>query len=81
MGFVEFMASATGRAVRIFVGVVLVGIGLALLASDTLVVGALLIAFGSVFVAVGVFDVCLIAPLFGQPISGSEIRAHLHSHA
>ncbi len=81
MGFVEFMSSTAGRAVRIFVGVVLVGIGLALLASDTLVVGALLIAFGSVFVAVGVFDVCLVAPLFGQPISGSEIRAHLHSHA
>lgn len=81
MGFVAFMSSAYGRAVRIFAGVLLVGVGLALLASNTLVLGALLIAFGVVFVAVGVFDVCLLAPLFGQPMSGSKVRAHLHSHA
>jgi len=28
-----------------------------------------------VFVAVGVFDVCLLAPLFGQPLSGKEVRS------
>lgn len=81
MGFIGFMSSAAGRATRIFAGLVLVGVGLALLASNSLTLGALLIAFGSVFVAVGIFDVCLLAPLFGQPISGSEVRAHLRSHA
>lgn len=81
MGFVAFMSSAAGRVTRMFAGLILIGVGLALLASNTLVLGALLIAFGSVFVAVGIFDVCLLAPLFGEPITGAEVRAHLHSHA
>jgi hypothetical protein len=32
---------------------------------------------GVVFIAVGVFDVCLLAPMFRQPLSGKAVRARL----
>jgi hypothetical protein len=69
MGFTRFMASATGRALRALVGVALLIIGFAF--------GGAWIALsvvGLLFVAVGVFDVCLLAPLFGRPISGKANR-------
>ena len=69
MGFARFMASPAGRALRAVVGVVLIVVGFSL--------GGWWIALGIVgllFVAVGVFDVCLLAPLFGQPLSGKAVR-------
>jgi len=72
MGFVGFMSSSSGRSLRGIVGFVLFGVGVAL-------GGAwwILAAVGLVFIAVGVFDVCLLAPLFGQPLSGKAVRAKL----
>ncbi len=70
MGFAKFMASGAGRALRALVGVVLIVVG-AVLGGAWWALGAL----GLVFVAVGVFDVCLLAPLFGQPLSGKEVRS------
>lgn len=72
MGFVGFMSSTAGRWLRGIVGVMLFGVGIAL-------GGAwfILAAVGVVFVAVGVFDICLLAPLFRQPLSGKAVRARL----
>jgi hypothetical protein len=70
--FVSFMASSNGRILRIVAGIALILVGL-------LVVGGL----GGIIVAVvglvpllaGVFDFCIFAPLFGNPLNGQQIRA------
>ena len=72
MGFVAFMSSMAGRVTRAVAGVALVVVG-AVLGGGWLV----LAVFGLVFIAVGVFDVCLLAPLFKQPLSGKAVRAGL----
>jgi hypothetical protein len=70
---VNFLASKAGRTTRIVVGIVLAVIGF--VAVDNLVLGAILIVIGLVFIAAGTFDFCLLAPLFGLPFSGPKIRA------
>lgn len=72
MGFVAFMSSMAGRITRAVAGVALVVVG-AVLGGGWLV----LAVAGLVFIAVGVFDVCLLAPLFKQPLSGKAVRAKL----
>jgi nicotinamide mononucleotide (NMN) deamidase PncC len=69
MGFAKFMASGAGRALRAVAGIALIVVG-AVLGGGWWALSAV----GLVFVAVGVFDVCLLAPLFGQPLSGKEVR-------
>ncbi len=72
MGFVAFMSSMAGRVTRAVAGVALVVVG-AVLGGGWLVLALV----GLVFIAVGVFDVCLLAPLFKQPLSGKAVRAKL----
>ncbi|WP_084126475.1 YgaP-like transmembrane domain [Demequina sp. NBRC 110054] len=67
---VTFMSSTAGRWTRAIVGVALIGTG-AILGGA----GWALAAVGVVFVAVGAGDVCLLAPLFGKPLKGREVRA------
>jgi hypothetical protein len=69
MGFAQFMASSLGRGVRIAAGLVFLAWGLFLGG------GILPILLGVVFVAVGALDVCLLAPLFGAPLKGADVRA------
>jgi len=69
--FISFMASRNGRIVRIVVGAILVvwgffGIGGA--------GGAILGIVGLVPLLAGIFDYCVFAPLFGNPIKGADIR-------
>lgn len=68
---VNFLASTTGRLVRGLVGVVLLVLAFVVGGTWAWVLGVL----GAVFVAVGVFDVCLLAPLFGKPLRGRDLRA------
>ncbi len=70
--FFGFMASMAGRAARVVVGLLLVGLGLGLVGG---VGGWVMFAVGVVLVLVGAFDVCLFAPLFGKPFTGSRLRA------
>jgi len=70
--FVSFMASTTGRIVRIALGIVLVGWGWFWLGG---IVGTLVAVVGLIPLLAGVFDVCVFAPLFGNPFSGPRIRA------
>ena len=72
MGFVAFMSSTAGRATRVIAGVALIVVG-AIVGGGWLALAVV----GVVFVAVGVFDVCLLAPLFKQPLSGKAVRAKL----
>lgn len=66
-----FIASIWGRALRVVVGLVLVGLGLGLVGG---VGGWVMFAIGVVLVLVGAFDVCLFSPLFGKPFLGSRLR-------
>lgn len=67
-GFAQFIVSGKGRLLRIVVGLALIGWGWA--ASNLI-----LAAVGLIPLAAGVFDLCLLAPLLGGPVSGARIRA------
>ena len=69
MPILTFLGSPAGRWTRGIVGVVLLVLGFALGGA-----GYVLVALGVVFVLVGVFDVCLLAPLFGKPFRGAAFR-------
>lgn len=70
--FVKFMASTTGRIVRIVAGAALIAWGLLSLGGTT---GIIVAVIGAVPLLAGVFDFCIFAPLFGAPLSGPKIRA------
>lgn len=72
MGLARFMASSTGRIVRIVAGLILIALGIWVVES-TLWQWVLIIV-GLIPLAAGLFDFCLLAPLFGAPLSGEEIR-------
>lgn len=75
MKFVEFAASRAGRIVRGLLGLVLIGVGVALGGGWWL-----LAVLGLVPLAAAVFDVCLFAPLAHLPASGQALRARTHAH-
>ena len=70
--FAQFMASAAGRVLRIVAGLAIIALGL-------LVVGGLpgyaVAAIGLVPLIAGATDSCILGPIFGGPLRGSEIRA------
>lgn len=70
--FVKFMASTTGRWVRVIAGIVLVAWGILGLSGVT---GTVVAIIGAVPLLAGLFDFCVFAPLFGNPLSGKKIRA------
>ena len=70
--FVSFMASTLGRIVRVVLGLVLIAWGWLGLGGT---VGIIVVVIGLVPLLAGVFDFCVFAPLFGAPMSGSQIRA------
>lgn len=68
---IQFLASTPGRVARAVAGVALIAVGLAGIGGGA---GMAVAAVGVVPVAAGVFDFCLLAPLFGHPFSGGRIR-------
>jgi hypothetical protein len=62
MEFVNFMQSPIGRALRVLVGLLLVMSGLFWTGG---IWGLLLAVIGVVLIAVGIFRLCLLAPVFG----------------
>ena len=72
--FFRFVASPTGRVIRIVAGLALILIGL--LALEGLA-GWILAIVGLVPLAAGVFDWCVFAPLFGLPFVGPRLRQAL----
>jgi uncharacterized membrane protein HdeD (DUF308 family) len=76
MGFALFMASATGRWLRVIVGLALVAVGLVLAFQPAnMITGIILAVVGLVPLLAGIVDVCFFAPLFGAPFNGPKIRA------
>ncbi len=69
---VSFLASGTGRLVRIVAGIALVVWGWFGLGGTT---GLIVAIVGLVPLVAGLFDFCVFAPLFGAPLSGPKIRA------
>jgi hypothetical protein len=70
--FVSFMASTTGRLVRIVAGIALIAWGLLGLGGT---LGIVVAVVGVLPLVAGLFDFCIFAPLFGNPLSGTRIRA------
>ncbi|HVA28654.1 MAG TPA: DUF2892 domain-containing protein [Candidatus Baltobacteraceae bacterium] len=70
MGFVHFMASASGRVMRAVVGVALIVVGYGMHTPG----GTVIAIVGLLPLLAGAFDFCAFAPLFGAPFSGKEIR-------
>lgn len=69
MGFARFMSGPVGRLARIAAGIVLIVIGASLGGA-----GWILAVVGLLPIAAGVFNVCLIAPVLGAPVSGAKCR-------
>jgi hypothetical protein len=69
---ITFLASRMGRIIRVVAGVALVAWGLIGLTGTAGIVVAIV---GLVPLLAGLFDGCVFAPLFGNPLSGSQIRA------
>ena len=72
--FFRFIASPTGRVVRIVAGLILIAAGLWWIQG---VGGWILIIIGLVPLLAGAFDRCVLAPLFGLPFVGSSLRSAL----
>lgn len=72
---IGFLASSTGRVVRIVAGIALIALGL-LVIEDT--AGIVVAVIGAVPLLAGLFDFCVFAPLFGLPLSGPKIRARAY---
>jgi hypothetical protein len=70
--FVKFMASPAGRITRIVAGLILVALGLWVMSGTG---GIIVAVIGLVPLLAGIFDFCVFAPLFGDPLSGPKIRA------
>jgi hypothetical protein len=71
--FSKFMASTAGRIVRIVAGIVLIALGF--FGNLPTWAGIVVIVVGLVPLVAGLFDFCVFAPLFGDPMSGKKIRA------
>lgn len=68
--FTRFMASSAGRGLRIVAGLGLMVWGIAMGGTG----GTILAVVGILPLAAGGLDFCILAPLFGEPLSGKEIR-------
>jgi hypothetical protein len=78
MRFLSFMNTRIGRALRVGGGVLVLVVGL--LVGGWL--GAVLAVFSVLPIATGVFGVCPINPLFGQPMRACAVPArHRSQHA
>jgi hypothetical protein len=62
---IKFMSSSAGRLARVLAGLVLIVVGLAL-GGGWLTLSVI----GLIPLFAGVFNVCLLAPLMGQPLKG-----------
>lgn len=68
---IKFLATTTGRIVRIVAGIALIVWGLMGLTGPA---GIIVAVIGAVPLLAGLFDFCVFAPLFGAPLSGAAIR-------
>ena len=70
---VRFMSSTTGRIVRIVAGIVLIAVGLLAISGTA---GIIVAIIGLLPLFAGILDVCVLAPLFGMPLGGKQVRSN-----
>ena len=70
-GFVRFMASASGRGLRIVAGLAIIAWGFFGLGGNEAYV---ISAIGAIPLLAGILDICIFGPLFGCPLEGSKNR-------
>jgi hypothetical protein len=70
--FIRFIASPAGRILRIVAGSATIAWGVLAIGGDD---GMLIAAAGVLPILTGVFNICVVGPLIGGPISGSKVRA------
>lgn len=68
MKFLSFMSTPIGRVLRVVMGAVIIGIGLAIGGG----VGTALVVFGFLPPLTGVLGICPINPLVGRPLRCDE---------
>lgn len=71
MAFAQFMATPTGRGIRVVAGIILIALGLLVVEGTA---GIILVIVGILPVLAGLLNVCLVAPLIGAPFSGSQVN-------
>jgi hypothetical protein len=69
--FAAFMAGPIGRLARIVLGIVLIVVGLMVVEGGW---GVVIAIVGLAPLAVGIGNVCLVAPLIGAPFRGRDAR-------
>ena len=72
--FFRFIASPSGRWIRIVAGAALIVVGLVGVKEA---LGWILAVVGLVPLGAGIFDRCVFAPLFGLPFVGPKLRQKL----
>ncbi len=70
MPIAKFMSSPAGRFARVAAGAALIAWGYTMHSTG----GAVLAIVGLIPIAAGAFDLCLLGPVFGLPLSGRGIR-------
>ena len=73
MGFVKFMLSPAGRLLRLALGIGIVWYGFGYLEGTTGIAVGLI---GFVPLAAGIFNFCLLGPLFGVDLAGRPAGPH-----
>ena len=71
MSLIKFLATSTGRWIRVIAGAALILLGLYMQGTGGIVVAVI----GAVPLLAGIFDVCVFAPLFGASFYGKVIRS------
>lgn len=69
--FLRFIASTPGRVTRVLAGLFLLTLGLFVLQG---VAGTVVAVIGLMPLLAGALDFCVLAPLFGRPVSGPRLR-------
>ena len=69
--FVRFTVSPLGRLFRVVAGIVLIAFGLTGVEGTA---GNVVAIVGLLPLLAGLFDICVLGPLFGCPLSGKKIR-------
>ena len=70
-GFAQFMASPTGRVLRVVAGAGMIAGGISMDSGA----GTALAVVGAVPLSAGLFDICWLSPILGGPLKGKDIRA------
>lgn len=76
MRFLSFMNTTNGRVIRVIGGLVVLAAGILLGGA----VGAALVVFSVLPIATGVFGLCPVNPLFGQPMRACAVPVKRTQH-